>query len=61
MPKDPEEYTDIGAELHRLDQNIEGLMNKFERQSQMLVRVDDMLERIEQLETEVARLKTSER
>jgi len=53
MPKDPEEYTDIGAELHRLDQNIEGLMNKFERQSQMLVRVDHLEERIRELEKQL--------
>jgi len=53
MPKDPEEYTDIGAELHRLDQNIEGLMNKFERQSQMLVRFDHLEERIRELEKQL--------
>jgi len=53
MPKDPEEYTDVGAELHRLDQNIEGLINKFERQSQMLVRVDHLEERIRELEKQL--------
>ena len=53
MPKDPEEYTDVGAELHRLDQNIEGLINKFERQSQMLVRVDHLEERIRKLEKQL--------
>jgi hypothetical protein len=61
MVKDPEEYEDLPRELARVDQNIEGLVNKFERQSQMIVKVDDMLERIEQLETEVAKLKRSDR
>jgi len=59
--RDPESYEDIPAELARLDTNVEGLIAKFERQSQMIVKVDDMLERIEQLETEVAKLKTSDR
>lgn len=53
MVKEPEEYTDVGAELRRLDQNIEGLMNKFQRQSQMLVRVDQLEERVEKLEQQL--------
>jgi len=61
MPKDPEEYEDLPRELARVDQNIEGLVNKFERQSQMLVQVDDMLERIEELEREVSKLRTKDR
>jgi len=61
MVKDPEEYEDLPRELARVDQNIEGLVNKFERQSQMLVQVDDMLERIEELEREVSKLRTKDR
>ena len=61
MPKDPEEYEDLPRELARVDQNIEGLVNKFERQSQMLVQVDDMLERIQELEREVSKLRTKDR
>jgi len=57
MVKEPDEYTDVGAELRRLDQNIEGLLNKFERQSTMLVRVDQHEEHLEQLYTEVAELR----
>ena len=61
MVKDPEEYEDLPRELARVDQNIEGLVNKFERQSQMLVQVDDMLERIQELEREVSKLRTKDR
>ena len=61
MVKHPEEYEDLPRELARVDQNIEGLVNKFERQSQMLVQVDDMLERIEELEREVSKLRTKDR
>jgi len=57
MVKEPEEYTDIGAEFRRLDQNIEGLLNKFERQTKMIVRVDQHEEHLEQLYTEVAELR----
>jgi len=57
MVKEADEYTDVGAELRRLDQNIEGLLNKFERQSTMLVRVDQHEEHLEQLYTEVAELR----
>jgi len=59
--RDPESYEDIPAELARIDTNVEGLIAKFERQSQMIVQVDDLQERIEQLETEVAKLRTSDR
>jgi len=59
--RDPESYEDIPAELARIDTNVEGLIAKFERQSQMIVQVDDLQERIDQLETEVAKLKTSDR
>jgi len=59
--RDPESYEDIPAELARIDTNVEGLIAKFERQSQMIVQVDDLLERIDQLETEVAKLRTSDR
>jgi hypothetical protein len=41
MVKEPDEYTDVGAELRRLDQNIEGLIAKFQRQSQMIARTDN--------------------
>jgi polyhydroxyalkanoate synthesis regulator phasin len=54
MSKDPEEYEDIPRELARVDQNIEGLLNKFERQSQMLVRVDQLEERVERLERQLS-------
>jgi len=54
MTKDPEEYEDIPRELARVDQNIEGLLNKFERQSQMLVRVDQLEERVERLERQLS-------
>jgi vacuolar-type H+-ATPase subunit D/Vma8 len=57
MVKEPDEYTDMGAEFRRLDQNIEGLLNKFERQSKMLVRVDQHEEHLEQLFTELADLR----
>jgi C4-type Zn-finger protein len=57
MVKDPEEYTDIGAEFRRLDQNIEGLLNKFERQSTMLVRVDQHEEHLEKIYSELADLR----
>ena len=56
MTKDPEEYEDLPRELARVDQNIEGLINKFERQSRMLVRVDQLEERVERLETQLALL-----
>jgi len=59
--RDPDSYEDIPAELARIDTNVEGLITKFERQSQMIVQVDDLQERIDQLETEVAKLKTSDR
>jgi len=59
--RDPESYEDIPAELARIDTNVEGLIAKFERQSQMIVQVDDLQERIDQLETEVAKLRTSDR
>ena len=58
MVKDPEEYTDHGAEFRRLDQNIEGLLNKFERQSKMLVRVDQHEEHLEKIYSELAELRT---
>lgn len=54
MTKDPEEYEDIPRELARVDQNIEGLVTKFERQSKMLVRVDQLEERVEQLERQLS-------
>jgi len=54
MTKDPEEYEDLPRELARVDQNIEGLINKFERQSQMLVRVDQLEERVERLERQLS-------
>jgi C4-type Zn-finger protein len=57
MVKEPEEYTDIGAEFRRLDQNIEGLLNKFERQSTMLVRVDQHEEHFEKIYSELAELR----
>lgn len=57
MVKEPDEYTDMGAEFRRLDQNIEGLLTKFERQSTMLVRVDQHEEHLEQLFTELAELR----
>jgi len=57
MVKEPEEYTDVGAEFRRLDQNIEGLLNKFERQTEMLVRVDQHEEHLEQLYSELADLR----
>ena len=57
MVKKPEEYTDVGAEFRRLDQNIEGLVAKFERQSEMLVRVDQHEEHLERLFTELAQLR----
>jgi len=57
MVKEPDEYTDMGAEFRRLDQNIEGLLNKFQKQSKMLVRVDQHEEHLEQLFTEVAELR----
>jgi len=59
--RDPDSYEDIPAELARIDTNVEGLIAKFERQAQMIVQVDDLQERIDQLETEVAKLKTSDR
>jgi archaellum component FlaC len=54
MSKDPEEYEDIPRELARVDQNIEGLVTKFERQSKMLVRVDQLEERVERLESQLS-------
>jgi peptidoglycan hydrolase CwlO-like protein len=57
MVKEPDEYTDVGAELRRLDQNIEGLIAKFERQTKMIVRVDQHEEHLEQLYTELAELR----
>jgi len=57
MVKQPDEYTDVGAEFRRLDQNIEGLLAKFERQSEMLVRVDQHEEHLERLFTELAKLR----
>jgi polyhydroxyalkanoate synthesis regulator phasin len=54
MTKDPEEYEDLPRELARVDQNIEGLINKFERQSKMLVRVDQLEERVERLERQLS-------
>jgi len=54
MSKDPEEYEDIPRELARVDQNIEGLVAKFERQSKMLVRVDQLEERVERLERQLS-------
>ena len=56
MVKDPEEYTDVGAEFRRLDQNIEGLMAKFERQSKMLVQLDQHEEHFERLISRVREL-----
>jgi archaellum component FlaC len=56
MPKDPEDYEDLPRELARVDQNIEGLVNKFERQSQMLVRVDQLEERVKKLEQQLSLL-----
>jgi C4-type Zn-finger protein len=57
MVKNPDEYTDHGAEFRRLDQNIEGLLNKFERQSKMLVRVDQHEEHLEKIYSELAELR----
>jgi archaellum component FlaC len=54
MSKDPEEYEDIPRELARVDQNIEGLVTKFERQSKMLVKVDQLEERVERLERQLS-------
>jgi len=56
MVKEPEEYTDVGAELRRLDQNIEGLMAKFERQSKMIVQVDQHEEHFQRLISHVRQL-----
>ena len=56
MVKEPEEYTQVGEELRRLDQNIEGLIAKFERQSQMLVQIDQHEEHFERLITRVHEL-----
>ena len=56
MVKDPEDYEDLPRELARVDQNIEGLVNKFERQSQMLVRVDQLEERVKKLEQQLSLL-----
>jgi len=47
----------VGAELRRLDQNIEGLINKFQRQSQMIARTDNHEEHLETLFTELADLR----
>src|SRR6056297_3294426 len=57
MVKEPDEYTDVGAELRRLDQNIEGLIAKFSRQSQMIARTDNHEEHLEQIFTELADLR----
>ena len=57
MVKEPNEYTDVGAELRRLDQNIEGLIAKFQRQSQMIARTDNHEEHLEQIFTELADLR----
>jgi len=57
MVKEADEYTDVGAELRRLDQNIEGLINKFQRQSQMIARTDNHQEHLETLFTELADLR----
>jgi len=57
MVKDADEYTDVGAELRRLDQNIEGLINKFQRQSQMIARTDNHEEHLETLFSELADLR----
>jgi len=57
MVKEADEYTDVGAELRRLDQNIEGLINKFQRQSQMIARTDNHEEHLETLFTELAELR----
>jgi C4-type Zn-finger protein len=57
MVKEPDEYTDFGAEFRRLDQNIEGLLNKFQKQSKMLVRVDQHEEHLEQVFTELSELR----
>jgi C4-type Zn-finger protein len=56
MVKEPEEYTQVGQELRRLDQNIEGLIAKFERQSQMLVQLDQHEEHFERLISRVHKL-----
>ena len=56
MVKEPEEYTNVGAELRRLDQNIEGLMAKFERQSKMIVQVDQHEEHFQRLISHVRQL-----
>ena len=57
MVKEPDEYTNVGAELRRLDQNIEGLINKFQRQSQMIARTDNHEEHLETIFTELADLR----
>jgi len=57
MVKEPDEYTDVGAELRRLDQNIEGLINKFQRQSEMIARTDNHEEHLETVFTELAELR----
>ena len=56
MVKEPDEYTDVGAELRRLDQNIEGLMAKFERQSKMIVQLDQHEEHFQRLISHVRQL-----
>ena len=56
MVKEPEEYTQVGAELRRLDQNIEGLMAKFERQSKMIVQLDQHEEHFQRLISHVRQL-----
>ena len=56
MVKEPEEYTEVGAELRRLDQNIEGLMAKFERQSKMIVQLDQHEEHFQRLISHVRQL-----
>ena len=56
MVKEPEEYTEVGAELRRLDQNIEGLMAKFQRQSKMIVQLDQHEEHFQRLISHVRQL-----
>ena len=56
MVKEPDEYTEVGAELRRLDQNIEGLMAKFERQSKMIVQLDQHEEHFQRLISHVRQL-----
>ena len=56
MVKEADEYTEVGQERRRIDQNVEGLIAKFERQSKMIVRVDQHEEHFERLISNIRRL-----